>query len=135
MNIFRNVYTRVLHEESVSLTEFTSWNPGINTLFYKQPSDPLQPTQRHRKIIKDPGFRKYAQTVPTMHKVDPTAIHAVQKLKKANSGREVLSQDELQKVCKQFGISRINPNKSKMLGNTSIILKFDPVARAYILQK
>ncbi|NBW57093.1 hypothetical protein EBR43_04780 [bacterium] len=135
MNKFSTIFSRLLNEELKSITEFTSWNPGINTLFYKEPKNPLNPTQRHRKIIKDPGFRKYAQTVPDMHKVDPKSIQAFNDLKVANSGRKALSQDEVQRLCKQFGISRLNANEPKKLGNTGVVMKFDPTLRGYVLLK
>lgn len=135
MSKFSKIFNRVLNEELVSIKEFTSWNPGINTMFYKEPKNPMNPTQRHRKIVKDPGFRKYAQTVPDMHKIDPKSIQAFNGLKAANSGRKALSQDEVQKLCKQFGISRLNANEPKTLGNTGVVMKFDPNLRGYVLTK
>ena len=133
MNIFSTIFGRVLNEELESMVEFTTWNSGI--LSTNIGPNFLKPTQRHRKIIKDPGFRKYAQTVPDVHRVDPKAIQSFDALKASTSGRKVLSQDEVQKLCKQFSISRLNANKPKKLGNTGILLQFDPNAGGYILQK
>ena len=127
MNLFEKVFKKVL------LNEVTTWNTGLQTTFAG--SNFFKPTQRHRKIIKDPGFRKHTQTVPDMHKIDPKSLQALQDLKVSNSGRKALSQDELQKVCQQYGITRINPQTSKMLGNTGITLKFEPTLNGYILQK
>jgi hypothetical protein len=70
-----------------------------------------------------------------MHRVDPKAIQALQDLKIANSGRKALTPSEVQKLSQQFGISRLDPNTPKSLGNTGILLKFDPNLRGYILQK
>ena len=93
-----------------------------------------KPTQRHRKVIKDPGFRKYAQTVPDMHKIDPKSIQVLDDLK-VTPGKKILSQDELQKICTKFGVSRLNTQEPKNLGNTGITLRFDPDVRGYVLQK
>lgn len=135
MSIFEKIFTKLL------LVEVTTWNQGTLTTNigpnFRKATDMfgLKPTQRHRKIIKDPGFRKHAQTVPDMHKVDPKSLQAMNDLKIANSGRKVLSQDEVQKLCTQFGVSRLNPTTPKSLGNTGIILKYDPNLRGYILEK
>lgn len=131
MSLFESFFNKHL------LSEITTWNQGTLTTNigpnFKGPT--LKPTQRHRKIIKDPGFRKFAQTVPDMHKVDPKALQALEDLKIANSGRKALSQDEVQKICAQYGISRVNPSSPKALGNTGILLKYDPTLMGYILQK
>lgn len=97
--------------------------------------DPSKPTERHRKIIKDPGFRKHTQTVPDMHKVDPKAIQALNDLKTTNTGRKALTQSELQQIMQQFHLVRLNPTSPKSLGNTGILLKFDPNLRGYVLEK
>lgn len=135
MSLFESLFNKQL------LIEISTWNQGTLTTnigpnFLKPYKDnTLKPTQRHRKIIKDPGFRKHAQTVPDMHKIDPKSLQALDDLKTANSGRKALSQDEVQKICSQYGISRINQSTPKALGNTGIILKYDPNLMGYILQK
>lgn len=135
MSLFKKIFDKLL------LDEATTWNQGTLTTnigpnFLKVfKSDVSKPTQRHRKVIKDPGFRKHAQTVPDMHKVDPKSIQAMNDLKISNTGRKALSQDEVQKICAKFGISRLNPSSPKSLGNTGILLKFDPNLQGYILQK
>jgi len=127
VSLFEKIFNKIL------LQEAATWNTGLPAVFVG--SDFLKPTQRHRKIIKDPGFRKHVQTVPDMHKVDPKSLQVLQDLKISNSGRKVLSQDELEKVCKQYGVTRVNPQTPKMLGNTGITLKFEPTVNGYILQK
>lgn len=121
MSIFEKIFNNIL------IQEITTWNQGTLT--------ELKPTQRHRKVIKDPGFRKHAQTVPDMHKVDPKSIQAMNDLRTSNTNRKALSQDEIQKICTKYGISRVNPNTPKSLGNTGILLKFDHNLGGYILQK
>lgn len=138
MSMFARLYNYYLTEEISAINEFSTWNQGTLTTnigpnFFK--ASGMQPTQRHRKVIKDPGFRKYAQTVPDMHKIDPKSSQALTDLKISNSGRKVLSQDELQKVCTQYGIARLQPAEPKKLGNTGILLKFDPNLRGYVLEK
>jgi len=115
------------------LIEVATWNQG--TLSTNIGPNFFKPTERHRKIIKDPGFRKHTQTVPDMHRVDAKALQSLQDLKMTNSGRKALTPSEVQKLSQQFGISRLNPNTPKSLGNTGILLKFDPNLRGYILQK
>jgi len=133
VSLFSSIFFKLLNEDSVN--EFTTWNSG--TLSHNiGPNFKLdKPTERHRKIIKDPGFRKYAQTVPDMHRPDPKAIQSLEDLKKSTNGRKVLNQDEVQKISKQFGISRLNSLGPKRLGNTGIVLKFDPHARGYVIEK
>ena len=140
MSTFALIYEKLLLQD---LKEYTTWNSGIlshnigpNFKINNLMKNPLgKPTQRHRKVIKDPGFRKYAQTVPDMHKIDPKSNQVLDDLKVASSGRKPLSQEELQKVCSKFGVSRLNANEPKSLGNTGILLKFDPEMRGYVLQK
>ncbi|NBO99088.1 MAG: hypothetical protein EBU90_03040 [Proteobacteria bacterium] len=137
--MFARLYTKQLNEEIHSINEFSTWNQGLLTTtigpnFFK--ASGMKPTQRHRQHIpKDPGFRKHAQTVPDMHKIDPKSLQMLDDLKVSNSGRKVLSQDELQKVCTQYGVSQLNPSAPKKLGNTGILLKFDPNVRGYVLEK
>lgn len=127
MSLFEKIFTRLL------VNEVTTWNQGTLSTNIGPNFD--KPTQRHRKIIKDPGFRKHAQTVPDMYRVDPKSLQMLDDLKTANSGRKALLQSEIQKICQQYGISRLNPQTPKSLGNTGILLKFDPNLRGYILEK
>ena len=127
MSLFAKFFKKQL------LIEVATWNQG--TLSTNIGPNFSKPTERHRKIIKDPGFRKHTQTVPDMHRVDPKALQSLQDLKMTNSGRKALTPSEVQKLSQQFGISRLNPNTPKSLVNTGILLKFDPNLRGYILQK
>jgi len=137
--VFSLIYEKLLVQD---LKEFTTWNSGIlshnigpNFKIKNLMKNPMgKPTQRHRKVIKDPGFRKYTQTVPDMHKIDPKSIQVLDDLK-VTPGKKILSQDELQKICTKFGVSRLNTQEPKNLGNTGITLRFDPDVRGYVLQK
>ena len=135
MSIFKNIFSRVLKEEIINLTEYSTWNTGIMTNTIGPNFKLDKPTQRHRKIIKDPGFRKYAQTVPDMHKVNPNAIQPLEDLKKSTNGKRILSQDEIEKIAKQFGVSRLSSMAPKKLGNTGIVMRYDPDARGYVIEK
>jgi hypothetical protein len=70
-----------------------------------------------------------------MHRPDPKAIQSFDALKASTNGRKALSQDEVQKLCKQFSINRLNAKEPKKLGNTGILLKFDPTLNGYVLLK
>lgn len=129
MNLFSTLFSKLLDKD---LREASTWNSGL--LNFAMP-DPSKPTERHRKIIKDPGFRKHTQTVPDMHKIDPKSIQALNDLKTANTGRKALTHSELQQIIQQFHLVKLNTNSPKSLGNTGIVLKFDPNLRGYILEK
>lgn len=98
------------------------------------PKDPIDSKFRHRKVIKDPGFRKHVQTVPTMHQPDMETTGAENAVRNTGN-RKILSQEEIQKICSKYHISRLNANEPKKLGNTGMILKYDPELRGYILHK
>jgi len=134
VTLFSSIFSKLLEEELLSLKEMSTWNSGLLTpnIGFK---DPSQPTERHRKIIKDPGFRKHTQTVPDMHKGDPRSIQALEDLKTSATGRKSLTPTELQKVISMFHLVRMDPSTPKSLGNTGIILKFDPQLNGYILEK
>jgi len=139
VSTFGLIYEKLLLQD---LKEYTTWNSGIlshnigpNFKINNLMKNPMgKPTERHRKVIKDPGFRKHAQTVPDMHKIDPKSIQVLDDLK-VSSGKKVLSQDEIQKICSKFNISRLNAQEPKSLGNTGIVLKYDPDMRGYVIQK
>lgn len=136
MTLFSSIFNRLLEEELQSLKEMSTWNSGLlTTNLGPNFKDPSLPTQRHRKIIKDPGFRKHTQTVPDMHKGDPKSLQALEDLKTSTAGRKSLSPTELQKVINMFNLVRVTPNSPKSLGNTGIILKFDPHLNGYVLEK
>lgn len=131
MSIFKEAFLQALQEDLINSA--TTWNTGTGQLHYSgaifPKVNPDKPTERHRKVIKDPKFRKHAQTVPDVHKADHTAIQAV-----GNMSGKKLSEDEIQQICKKYGISRLNAQQSKNLGNTGKVLRFDPTVRGYVLQ-
>jgi hypothetical protein len=131
VSIFKEAFLQALQEDLINSA--TTWNTGIGQLHYSgaifPKVNPDKPTERHRKVIKDPKFRKHAQTVPDVHKADHTAIQAV-----SNMSGKKLSEDEIQQICKKYGISRLNAQQSKNLGNTGKVLRFDPNVRGYVLQ-
>lgn len=136
MIFFEKIFNKIL---DASIREAATWNSGLQTmhtsaqLFPKFPKNSTD-TQRHRKIIQDPGFRKHQQTVPDMHQPDMNITPAETAVKKFNS-RKILSQDEIQQICSKYGVTRLNPNSSKKLGNTGMMIKFDPGLQGYVLLK
>jgi hypothetical protein len=132
VSVFEKTFNNLLEEELINSS--TTWNTGIMPVHYTpqpkpyRPLNPDKPRERHRKIIKDPVFRKHAQTVPTMHKADPTQINAVK-----TPGKK-LSEDEIKQICSKYGISRLNTQSPKRLGNTGTILKFNPEIQGYVIQ-
>lgn len=133
MSLFEKVFVSLLEKELINSA--ATWNTGIMPIHYTPPPKPFRPMnpdkprERHRKIIKDPKFRKNVQTVPDMHKADPTAISAV-----TNARGQKLSEDELKQICSKYGISRLNSNSPKSLGNTGKVLKFSPEIQGYVIQ-
>lgn len=135
MSIFEKVFNSLLNEELINSA--VTWNTGLpqyHMSVFPKTKNPDKPTERHmRSVVKDPGFRKHAQTVPDMHKADTTAIQKVNN-PGATTGTGKLSEDELQKICKKYGITRLNPNSPKKIGNTGQVIKFDPNLRGYVIQ-
>lgn len=133
MSLFEKVFVALLEKELINSA--ATWNSGIMPIHYTpppkvfKPINPNNPKERHRKVIKDPLFRKHAQTVPDMHKADPSAINAV-----LNPRGQKLSEDELKQICGKYGISRLNAHAPKKLGNTGKILRFDPNIQGYVIQ-
>jgi len=134
---FEKIFSLVL---DASIQEAVTWNTGIHQLYSAKPLVPKMPKDlidskfRHRKVIQDPGFRKHPQTVPTMHQPDMNITPAEMSVKN-NGGRKILSQDEIQKICSKYHISRLNAEHPRKLGNTGMILSYDPELRGYILHK
>lgn len=133
MTCFEKIFCNSIE---TALQEAATWNTGMMPIHTSVPIFPKTTDQRfrHRKIIQDPGFRKHQQTVPTMHKTKMNITPAETAVKNTGS-KKVLSQDEVQKICSKYNISRLNTTSPKRLGNTGIILKFDPTVNAYVLLK
>ena len=79
MSIFEKLFNSLLNEELINSA--VTWNTGLpqyHMSVFPKTQNPSKPTARHmRHVVKDPGFRKHAQTVPDMHRADPTAIQKV----------------------------------------------------------
>lgn len=135
MSIFEKLFNSLLSEELINAA--TTWNTGLpqyHMSVFPKLKNPDKPTARHmRHVVKDPGFRKHAQTVPDMHRADPTAIQKVNN-PGAFTGARKLSEDELQQICKKYGITRLNANNPKKIGNTGQVIKFDSNLRGYVIQ-
>lgn len=109
-----------------------TWNGGFTNLFMPG----IDPKERHRKaMIKDPRFRKHAQTVPDMHRSDPTDIAKVEMLKNIPSGKKQLNTIEVRKIQKKYNLKDLTPSNPRTLGNTGIRIKFDPNSGSYFLEK
>jgi len=147
VNVFGSIFSKLLNEDIEHLAEFTSYQGfstqllGGNMRLHKKPTIPKDPkfknninrNSRHRAAIpRDPGFRKHPQLVPTYLKSN----NKINKVEAAKTGaRQVLSQDEIEDIRKKYNLGNLHPSAPKKLGNTGIILKFDPQIRGYILHK
>ena len=76
---------------------------------------------------KHPG-----RTVPYMHKTK-VENNKIARLKKTN-GRFILNDKELAEIQQIYNV-QLDKSKPKALGNTGIILKFDPYLNAAIIEK
>ena len=146
MNIFGYIFTKLLNEEAEYLAEYSSYQ-GYPNVFAGSSSLTKKTTipkssftknnigrnSRHRAAIpRDPGFRKHPQLVPTYQK----AKNKIHKVEAAKTGaRQVLSQNEIEDVRKRYNLSALHPSAPKKLGNTGVMIKFDPQLRGYILHK
>jgi len=135
VSIFEKIFVSLLNKELISSA--VTWNTGMPQYYlsvFPKKKNPDKPTARHMQpVVRDPGFRKYAQTVPDMHKADPTAIQKVNN-PTATVGAKKLSENELQEICKKYGITRLNTKTPKKIGNTGQVVKFDPNLRGYVIQ-
>lgn len=128
-----SLFEKAFNQELVN--EVTTWNTGLMPIHYTpkpklfKPRNPDKPKERHRKVIKDPKFRKHAQTVPDMHKSDPGSVSSL-----LNFSGKKLSEDEVKQVCKNFGISRLSANTPKSLGNTGKVMVYSPEIQGYIIK-
>ena len=141
MSIFEKLYINQLESDLKLINSAVTWNTGMHQLhtsnLLKPVMDPKEKYKpRHRKsIIRDPGTRKHTRTIPVMHTKDPNEPLSLRDLKNTKSGRKTLNQDELEKIKSRYNISNLHDNKPKKLGNTGIVLQFDPSVRGYIIQK
>ena len=109
-----------------------TWNGGFTNIFMPN----LNPKERHRKtIVKDPRFRKHAQTVPDMHRADPTGISKVEMLKNIPQGRKILTTLDVKRIQQKYNLKDLSPSNSRSLGNTGIQIKFDSNIGSYFLEK
>lgn len=121
--LFEKYYIQSLEEQT--------WNSGYTNIF-----GTLKPSARHRKVIKDPKFRKNPQTVPDMYKQDMTDIPKVERLKNSAPGTyQVISQGEFKQIARKYNLNGLSFDNQKKLGNTGITVKFDPNFNSYILVK
>ena len=135
MTVFEKIFVSLLDKDLINSA--TTWNTGMQQYYlsvFPKKKNFDKPTARHMQpVVRDHGFRKHAQTVPDMHKADPTAIQKVNN-PTATIGTKKLSEDELQQICKKYGITRLNANTPKKIGNTGQVVKFDPNVRGYVIQ-
>jgi len=121
--LFEKYYLKCLEEQT--------WNSGYTNIF-----STFKPSARHRKVIKDPKFRKNPQTVPDIYKSDMTDIPKVERLKNSAPGTyQVISPGEYKQILKKYNLNGLTYDNQKNLGNTGITIKFDPNFNSYILVK
>jgi hypothetical protein len=144
--MFANIFFNLLKEEADQLKEEFAYQgyPNVfagSSSLTKKTTIPkssftknnIDRNSRHRAAIpRDPGFRKHPQLVPTYQK----AKNRIHKVEMAKTGaKQVLSQNEIEDVRKRYNLSALHPSAPKKLGNTGVMIRFDPQLRGYILHK
>ena len=134
MTVFEKIFVSLLDKDLINSA--TTWNTGMQQYYlsvFPKKKNFDKPTARHMQpVVRDPGFRKHPQLVPTYQK----AKNKIHKVEAAKTGaRQVLSQNEIEDVRKRYNLSALHPSAPKKLGNTGVMIKFDPQLRGYILHK
>lgn len=99
-------------------------------------SDPVLSTPRHRGKGWTGANRVHQNIVAKSHIVDPNVIAELEDLKGKDSGMSVLSSpDKIHKIIKQFNLQNLDKEHPKTLGNTGIVIFFNPGMNSYCLKK
>lgn len=95
----------------------------------------LETKKRHmHPVVRDASShpRHPGRTVPHMHRAK-VENSKVARLKKAK-GKFTLNNKELAEIQQVYNV-QLDKNKPKSLGNTGIILRYDPVINAAVLER
>ena len=93
-------------------------------------------TPRHRGKGTTGTNRIHQNLVAKSHIVDPNVVHELEDLKGKDSGISVLaSPDKVQKIIKLYNLQNLDQEHPKTLGNTGIVMFFNPSMNRYCLKK
>ena len=94
-------------------------------------------TPRHRGNKGITGTNRIHQNlVAKTHIVDPNTVDELEELKDKDNGFSVLaSPDKVQKIIKLYNLQNLDTQHPKTLGNTGIVIFFNPSMKRYCLKK
>ncbi len=93
-------------------------------------------TPRHRGKGMTGANRTHQNLVAKSHIVDPNIVHELEDLKDKDSGISVLaSPEKVQKIIKLYNLQNLDTEHPKTLGNTGIVIFFNPSMNRYCLKK
>ena len=98
--------------------------------------EPVLSTPRHRGKGWTGVNRLSQNLVAKSHQVDPNEVSELEDLKGKESGIVVLSSPvKIRKIIKVFNLQNLDQNHPKTLGNTGIVIFFNPNLNNYCLKK
>lgn len=93
-------------------------------------------TPRHLGKGWTGGNRTHQNLIAKSHIIDPNEVTELEDLKDKDSGISVLSSpDKVQKIVKLFNLQNLDQEHPKTLGNTGIVIFFNPHMNSYCLKK
>ncbi|NBW57198.1 hypothetical protein EBR43_05320 [bacterium] len=102
-----------------------------------KPKDkPLETKKRHmHPTLRDVNSHSKhpGRVVPHMHRTIK-ANQKVESLKKKTTGRYICNNNDIKEIETEFNLN-FDREKPKSLGNTGIILRYDPVLSAVVVEK
>lgn len=113
--------------------------------FFQQLNERVQPglnnnligvSHRHQHpVVRDPGTRKNAETVPNYLQTD-SSLPAAYKLLQQRVGPKYvkISAKDAYMLTKRFGVNRLKPGKPKGLKKSGIAIEIKPNGQYYLLK-
>ncbi len=93
-------------------------------------------TPRHRGKGTTGTNRTHQNLVAKTHIVDPNTVDELEDLKGKDTGMSILtSPDKIQKIVKLYNLQNLDTQHPKTLGNTGIVIFFNPSMNRYCLKK
>ena len=125
-SIFKSVFMKQLPSQDL---------PKLGKSITKSPHMHLKTKRHHGKPWT--GVNRLSQNIlPASHRTDPNEIAELEQLKRKESGISVLSSPaNLQRIITMFNLQNLNQQHPKTLGNTGIVIFFNPDVGSYCLKK
>lgn len=125
-SIFKNAFLKKIGELPVSSKDS---NRHMNT-------EPVISTPRHRGKGWTGVNRLSQNLVAKSHIINPNTVRELDRLKKRDSGMFPLSSPlDVNKIVKQFNLQNLDAQHPKTLGNTGIVIFFNPGMNCFCLKK